>query len=764
MRVISSDHLLNAQGEPALIGVIGSCRVHGPMRALMAEGEVRLIAMPFSCYTHTPHEALQYIRYCQGELAVPTALRAMIFGRENMRPTTRPFVDLVARLDAIVIEVSGLRRLSASGFELQQNYFSTNFIRSGGKPYLDWWRGVVSGDSRLSDHSEQLIEQQRSSGLLPSHQDVIRTARFHEIDWEDFTTALDALAQTHPARICLVSHFNIPGDAEIEERSKTIRFLSRAAEEFGHGFFDPTQLVGAHGAEKALKAGGKDRYHFAPEFEPTVGRSLLAKVREVLSAPVPTLNGHVDTQSMDGLLPDIASLDTADLRRLIQSPDRAIRPEMRDVLCRELLDREPGDSSLAVRIAEHALQTDRPQSCLTYADIALHSAPGNARAEAVRARAYASMGVGDLVESIEKAIDAGDMETLEHLAATLKGLPRQAPQRAQLAELIARQRDRLARIDDGTDYHAAIPVLEILRRLDTEQRNHWAAKLGELRTRLTIDAREAFAEGRLDQALRLTDAMIGHGIALEAAHMTQGRIHHAQADYDKAAAAFEACLAINPQNAWVSMSLARALLKTGDVARAARAFLATMDKADPETEAGLIEDASATLGTMGSAIVNRARALEAEATTPGQISEVYELYEIAARGLGERVDFANLTANLRRKCLLQVIDLEKSDDRRLPEMAEQLLKMEPDNVRALRLAGSFLSRHREHARALPHWQRLTRLDPDTAINHLQVARCFNWLGMNDRMHEAAAKALHFDPDNTEAASLLAETVSVEGDE
>ncbi len=178
--------------------MIGSCRVHGPVKALVAEGGARAVAFPFNTYTHSPQDALQYLRFCLGRLILPPPLEPLVFGKAGMRYPALGFMQLVAGLDLIIAEVSSQTRLSAAGFEVQQNYFATNFVRPGGKPMLDWWRSVVRNDIARTAETAELIENGVADALW--QQEVVSTAQLDEIDDEAFARAMTELVASHSAR------------------------------------------------------------------------------------------------------------------------------------------------------------------------------------------------------------------------------------------------------------------------------------------------------------------------------------------------------------------------------------------------------------------------------------------------------------------------------------------------------------------------------------------------------------------------------------
>lgn len=760
MQVITIDGVRNDQGKPARIGVIGSCRVHGPVKALVAEGQARAVAFPFNTYTHSPQDARQYLRFCMGHLILPPPLEPLVFGKAGMRYPALGFMQLVAGLDLIIAEVSSQTRLSASGFEVQQNYFATNFVRPGGKPLLDWWRTVVRNDISRAGAASELLD----TGLIDAlwQREVVATAQLEEIDDATFAEAMTTLAGSHAARWLFVSHFGFDADKPVASRERNIELLGRFARDNGVGYFNPSPLVIEAGASVALKAGGKDIYHYDPAFEPMMGAALGAAAADVLAGPADRIirkPGKAATRAPDRAVLSLeeAGLVSDQIGCALENGDAA----MANALRYRLLDLDPAHREAALGLAHHAESEGRWRSAIVFAEHVLASDPDNAEARHLKIGSLDKLGEGDPVEAFEDLRADGD---LARIAEFCRRAMRQYPESAAVMECIRNAVDEAlqahGRSEDAGDHVATAAALDQLIALDAAQSNQWAAARHALIQRLMSEVNGARDRGDQDTAMNRSRELVRMGAHAAESNLLIGRILLERGEVAGATRAFEATVDEQPERAWAWINLARAHLRAGDKVASAAAYVKARDLAGSADEQTLVQEARQSLRSMASSLILTARQMETDA---GQMTDdlpAFRVYGLAAEALGEEGDLAALTAALRRRSLLRVMALERAGDGGLSEAIDVHMELDPDCRRTLEVAGQHFMRMRDFEHALPYWERLVCLEPRSARPHLQVARCMDWMGMTDGMLAAAKRCLDLEPDNAEARALAAKSTAM----
>jgi tetratricopeptide (TPR) repeat protein len=759
MQVITIDGVRNSDGKTARIGVIGSCRVHGPIKALVAGGRARAVAFPFNTYTHSPQDALQYLRFCQGQMVLPPALEPLVFGRAGMRYPALGFMQLVAGLDLIIAEVSSQTRLTAAGFEMQQNYFATNFVRSGGKPYLDWWRSVVRQDIGQQAVAAHLIESEQVTDLWK--REVIQTAALNEIDETEFEAAMSTLVGAHAARWLFVSHFNFSAEKPVASRDRNIALLGKYAARAGVGFFDPSPFVIEAGAKAALKGGGKDTYHYDPAFEPVMGARLADAATTILSGGhdnVPRRIVSVVDRAPDRTLLGLKT--SKELQDQIVESKNAGEVSMASALQHRLLEIEPADSDLVVAVAHSAAALGHWRSVIVYAEHLLSLDGGNVEARQLRVRALDALGEGDPVEAFAELVSAGDLgEVGEFCRRALRQYPPGSDVRQRIREAVEVARQRYDDSLDQQDNVASADALDQLISLDTDNAGQWISTRHGLVQEIMVAVQKAAGAGENDQALSLSRVLVRIGGNVAESNLLIGRIQLERGEVAEAIAALEAVATQQPERAWAQVNLARAHMRAGDIVASAEAYVNARELAAVSHEPALDEESRVALRSMASALVLKAREIEAKAVSPADDPEAFRIYTLAASALADEGDIDVLTAALRRRSLLRVVDMDKAASGDLPAAIAVHLSINPGCTRVLQIAGHHYMRVRDYEHALTYWEQLVALEPQIARHHLQVARCMDWMGMTGGMLTAAADCLALDPDNQEAQALAAKSTA-----
>lgn len=96
--------------------VIGSCRVHGPLRN--KSGYQRVIPG----YTHTAKEAIQRLRFIRGEVQIPDRIAPYVFSRPKAPIVTDAHRRALQSSDVVIVEVCSAKDALYDGFWLNVNY------------------------------------------------------------------------------------------------------------------------------------------------------------------------------------------------------------------------------------------------------------------------------------------------------------------------------------------------------------------------------------------------------------------------------------------------------------------------------------------------------------------------------------------------------------------------------------------------------------------------------------------------------------------
>jgi len=300
-------------------------------------------------------------------------------------------------------------------------------------------------------------------------------------------------------------------------------------------------------------------------------------------------------------------------------------------------------------------------------------------------------------------------------------------------------------MERGDDTAAAL--MRAVRILDPKSREAEDG-IQRLRKESVVLMREALKNGDAAQTLSWADRVIQIDPAMVEAWYSKGRIHLAK-DPGAAAACFQRCVELAPEDPWLRLNLGRALERANDLQPALEAYREVV-RMVPDPGNSRRTEAAASMINVRQKLIRAGRdAFQAE-----KLKEAFAFYTAAATAPDPPELVASMLAAIKRKVFVDVREKFKTEDPGLIEAAEAYLAMDPNHIEVLVFLGRRLMPKREHLRALAVWNRLARLQPEDAHYQLQIARCCAWLRRKDDGAKAAEAALRLDPSLAEAATLL----------
>lgn len=246
---------------------IGTCRIKAPLGRAQDRYPVRAHFDGIYGLVHTAAEAVQMVRYLQGEKSFdPRSYPSLL------NPGVDP--DSIGKLqradsDLFVIEISSAKRITSLGDAHQINYLYRTL------PELFSQKSLVSKFWSLAAREERAPLHEFLNGL-PVFRDMsddskalLRDMRLHiESDEEVAAQMGELVERLGRERILFVTHVNaITADSRIiPERDRLIGAVKRSAADLGVDCFDPTEAMFSVGQEIALERGGTDLSHYTLAF------------------------------------------------------------------------------------------------------------------------------------------------------------------------------------------------------------------------------------------------------------------------------------------------------------------------------------------------------------------------------------------------------------------------------------------------------------------------------------------------------------------
>ncbi len=246
---------------------VGTCRIHSPLRRAILRYPVELDLARNYGFVHTSSEALQMVRFLQGEKH---------FGTEALPYIVRNPADLPELqaqrwdgTDLALVEISSAKSIRLGDDFVQINYLTKEFADFFSNPQRArtyWSLAKLTDRGRLINFVREECE---ALGLPQARQDILLRLQPEQQAFKSIMADMDEIAErVGRDRILFVTHVNAvgPDDNVIPSRDRLIRWVTLAAEKLGLPVYDPTPAMQEFGQERALEKGGLDLTHYTPVF------------------------------------------------------------------------------------------------------------------------------------------------------------------------------------------------------------------------------------------------------------------------------------------------------------------------------------------------------------------------------------------------------------------------------------------------------------------------------------------------------------------
>jgi hypothetical protein len=267
---------------------IGSCRVRIPFSALRDVGELKVCCAGLS-FTHTIGEARQALETVLGAREIPAEFNPYVHGTADAPPSDRLRRTLGGGVDVFLVEVCAAMQFSCEDVFLQQHFINRELVQPHRKALLAWYRQLASAGEADEAVVDEALENLREAGRadMPLFERLLRRTRLTRTDARSIEHTLSAMMAMAPGRWVVVGAMTSSGagGAIMASRRALNADLRNACERCGALFFDPSEMVDAHGPTDVFDGGGANIYEYNPAFYSTAGRALLGKIKA--ACPVP---------------------------------------------------------------------------------------------------------------------------------------------------------------------------------------------------------------------------------------------------------------------------------------------------------------------------------------------------------------------------------------------------------------------------------------------------------------------------------------------
>jgi len=270
------------------VATIGSCRVRLPFSALQDLGELKVCDYGMG-FTHGIDEARQALETVLGLRSVPAQFSPYIYGTAKPPPADRLRRTLAGGVDVFLVEVCGPRQISCEGVFFQQHFVNRELVQPHRRALLAWYRRLAQTGEVEEAIVDDALEKLREAGQadMPLFERLLRHTRLGRPDEGAIERTLSAMMAMAPGRWVVEGAMSSPRarGAVMGDWRALNADLRAVCGRCGALFFDPTELVAAHGVATVFDDGGANIYEINPAFYATAGRALLEQIKVACPTP-----------------------------------------------------------------------------------------------------------------------------------------------------------------------------------------------------------------------------------------------------------------------------------------------------------------------------------------------------------------------------------------------------------------------------------------------------------------------------------------------
>ena len=247
---------------------IGTCRITTPLKRAQSRFPIEINLKRNYGYTHTSDEALQQLRFLQGDKQFREEVRPILF-----RPGREIDSEIWQPSDLHIVEVSSAKKISSGSDPVQINYLYrhfADFFSSAARTSRFW--SLVKHGAR-AELAEFLRAEPTYCALSPQDRALLTSLRIEQQDFAAIKADLaEIVERLGRDTLLFVTHVNAqtPDGSIIPARERVIGWVKLAAEQLDVPCFDPSQAMVEFGQERAMEQGGLDLTHFTPAFSDRV--------------------------------------------------------------------------------------------------------------------------------------------------------------------------------------------------------------------------------------------------------------------------------------------------------------------------------------------------------------------------------------------------------------------------------------------------------------------------------------------------------------
>ena len=270
-------------GKVPLITVIGTCRVHDPLRDMEELGLIGINNGGLATFVHSLPEILLRIEVMKKDSKYSPEIVSLQVGKSaktNLEPNEG---FKFSESDAVVIEISTLKAIFYQDSPLQFNEVNRLLCTPHGT-YGKTLRDNI--DYAFNNNLNEIAQpNEPSPETIPqSYEEIISNLRPKLMDTDEIESYLDTIRDYIKKPILFVNHINIEGanGKKITSRNRLCEIIATYCEKKNAALFNPSELFVQHDKKKLLAKDGTDLAHYAKTGLEIIGKEQYNKLLDLI--------------------------------------------------------------------------------------------------------------------------------------------------------------------------------------------------------------------------------------------------------------------------------------------------------------------------------------------------------------------------------------------------------------------------------------------------------------------------------------------------
>jgi tetratricopeptide (TPR) repeat protein len=271
---------------------IGSCRIHNPLKKYISKSYLQLNTADVYGFTHTSAEALQQIKYLQGEYVPSKEIHPILSSRLRFNKNSLEQKSLASEL--YFVEISSAKTVMVDNEYVQMNYIYVYFSEF----FLDQNRARKFWSLAIRQNKDELLSFLQEAPCYNAYpkekQELLSKISVKQMTEDELRRDMMEMSNRLKNTV-FITHCNVklPDMTSISSRENWIKTIEKVGKEIGCKVYNPTHLMMVLGQSTSLQKNGLDSTHYTALFE----RHMFNDLHRLYIEPI--LNGLYKNEEME---------------------------------------------------------------------------------------------------------------------------------------------------------------------------------------------------------------------------------------------------------------------------------------------------------------------------------------------------------------------------------------------------------------------------------------------------------------------------------